>query len=66
MNEKQFRDKQKVLLSGIPEEFRGMVAYNAWDRGHSYGYDEVLIHVSNYVEDLKKPIAAFEARIKRL
>lgn len=65
MTAKEFANKEKEILSAIPQEFHGAVSYQAYEDGHAYGYEEVLIHVQNLVGMLAKPIAEFEARIKK-
>lgn len=64
MDEETFTARQDELLAQLPEEFRGAVSFKAWQDGHAYGYAEVLSHVADLVESLKKPIADYTARIK--
>jgi len=59
----QFEVKQTEILKDIPLEFRGAIAYLAWEQGHSYGYDEVLIHVHELADNLKEPIKKYRERI---
>jgi len=65
MTAEEFNTKEKEILSAIPEEFHSAVSYQAYEDGHAYGYEEVLIHVQNLVGMLEKPIAEFEKRIKK-
>ena len=61
--EEQFKVRQEEILKDIPLEFRGAIAYLAWEQGHSYGYDEVLIHVHELADNLKEPIKKYRERI---
>jgi hypothetical protein len=63
MTAKEFAKKEKEILSAIPQEFHGAVSYQAYEDGHAYGYEEVLIHVQNLVGMLEKPIADFKKRL---
>jgi hypothetical protein len=61
----RFVEAQTEALSQVPEEFRSVIASLAWDRGHSAGYNEILLYVNEYVDSLKKPIQTYTERIKR-
>lgn len=64
LKDQEFADKQAELLKDIPEEFRGALSHMAWEEGHSYGYDEVLSHLREYVDSLKEPIQKFRERVR--
>jgi hypothetical protein len=49
----------------IPQEFQADMSYHAYERGHSAGYDEVLIHLRELASVMSKPIKAFEKRITK-
>lgn len=66
MTPEEFAEKESELLSKIPQEFRGAVSYQAYEDGHSAGYEEVLIYVERYVGMLFEPIKKFESRIFNL
>lgn len=63
MTPEEFSEQQTKLLAQLPEEFRGVISSMAWDRGHSAGYEEVILYVQDYVDELKDPIEKFEKRI---
>jgi len=60
MTSEEFASKEKEILSAIPQEFHSAVSSQAYEDGHAYGYEEVLIHVQNLVGMLEKPIAEFK------
>lgn len=63
INEEQYCTEQTVLLGGIPEEFRGVLAGYAWDKGHSVGYEEVLLYLRELISTFQPAIEAFAKRI---
>jgi hypothetical protein len=65
MDGKDFQEKENVILSEIPEEFRGAISYQAYEEGHAFGYEEVLIHVRNLVDTIKEPIRKYTERITK-
>lgn len=60
MTEGEYQDELKRILMGIPEAFRGYVSKQAWDQGHSAGYEEIINIAGNIVSDLLPSIKAFE------
>jgi len=48
-----------------PIEFRSVLSYMAYERGHSAGEDEVFNILSNLVSELKPAIEAYTTRIKK-
>lgn len=65
MKPEEFDAKQHELLKRLPMEFHSSVAYYAWEKGHAYGYEEVLCHLSGLVDMLADPIAKFTASLKK-
>lgn len=63
MNGENFEQRQDEILKEIPEEFHSAVSWHAYDRGHAYGHEEVLIHVQNLVDMLKDPIIKYTERL---
>ena len=63
MTQEEFDVKTEELLRDIPEEFRNTLNYMAYERGHAYGYDEVLNILYELVYNLKKPIETYTRRI---
>lgn len=51
------------LLSEIPEEFRGYVSYQAYERGHSSGHEECYNIAQDIVSSLKGPIKEYTQRV---
>jgi hypothetical protein len=64
MTEKGFNEAQDFILSGVPKEFHSAFSQMAYERGHSSGYEEVIICLRELVGDLKEPIATFQKRIR--
>ena len=64
MTDVEFNKEQDDLLSALPVEFRSAVASNAWERGHSAGLEEVLLHVDELVHLLQDPILKYTDRIR--
>lgn len=58
--------KQKEMLKEIPVEFHSVLAWMAYDRGHSAGEEEVLSILGSLVDDLKPAIDNFKKRMKEL
>jgi len=65
MTAEEFNILEAEVLKDLPEEFRSRISYMAHERGHSAGYEECLIHVKEYVRDLKDPIEKFKNRISQ-
>lgn len=63
MTDKEFPDRQNEILSVLPQEFHGAVSHYAWEQGHAYGYEEVLIHLEELVDMLNVPIQNYRNRI---
>ncbi len=55
--------EMEELLCDIPEEFKGYIMQEAWDRGHSAGYDEVYNIAGNMYSQLKPRITNYTKRI---
>lgn len=65
MTLEEFAEKSKNFLDQLPPEFRPMVSYCAYERGHSGGLDEVLCLIQGMVSDLKEPIKNYTDRLVR-
>ena len=63
MTQDEYAKKQFELLLDVPDEFRGVLSYMAYERGHSGGREEVINILSGLVADLKPCIEAFEKRL---
>ncbi len=64
MTSEEYLEREERILSRVPEEFRSTLSCIAYERGHAYGYNEVLGHVYELVHDLLPAIEAFETRIR--
>lgn len=64
MTNEEFAAKEAELLKRLPVEFRSKVSYAAYERGHSYGMEEVLSYVEGYVDMLEEPIQDYRIRIR--
>jgi len=64
MDDKEFNAKQEEVLRDLPVEFQHYVIGDAYERGHSYGYEEVLAIMWSMAAGLKPVIASYTARIK--
>lgn len=56
-------EKTDYLLGRVPFEFRSVLSYMAYERGHASGQEEVENILASLVEELKPCIAAFEKRL---
>jgi len=65
MTKKEFETKQAELLSSIPKEFHKAMNHIAWEQGHAYGYNEVLLILNDMVYAFKEPCKEFENRIRK-
>ena len=66
MNIDEYRTKELELFenNNIPIEFRSFLSHMAYEIGHAYSYDEVFIHLQDFVYGIKDPIKTFEKRIR--
>lgn len=53
-----------LLLASIPEEFRSVLSYMAYEEGHYAGENEVDLILCNLIHDLKPAIDKYTARLK--
>lgn len=60
----EFHREESELLAKLPEAFRGMVGHSAWERGHSSGYDEVLLIANELVYDLLPAIKTYAETLR--
>jgi hypothetical protein len=64
MSDQEFQDKQTQALCLLPPEFHAPLSYRAWETGHAYGHDEVLIHLKELADALLPAVRAYTARLK--
>jgi len=51
------------ILCVLPEEFRSAISYYAYEKGHAYGYEEVLSYLEQLVDALKPCVEKYTQRI---
>lgn len=56
MTQDEFNQKEAEILERLPIQLRSAISWMAYDRGHAYGYEEVLNHVLAMVDALEKPV----------
>jgi hypothetical protein len=53
----------EVLMNSIPEEFRSVLSYMAYERGHAYGDNEVELILRELIHNLKPAIDKYTERV---
>lgn len=56
-------DDPEFILKDVPEEFKSVFSSYAWDRGHSYGKEEVTLHLHDLVSEFLPAILKYGERI---
>ena len=59
------KELETFEAANIPEEFRSAISSYAYERGHSAGYSECFIYLTDLIEDLKDPIRKFAERLTK-
>ena len=62
----EFDARQNEILARLPLELQAPISWLAYERGHAYGYQEVLIHLQDMVDDLEVPILTYGRRMESL
>ena len=60
---KYYKNLREEAFKGLPPEFAGYIAWEAYDRGHSAGESEVDMIAANMAIELKPVIEAYTKRI---
>lgn len=63
MDSTEYHEEMGRLLEEIPEEFRGYVSSEAYDRGHSSGYEESFNIAQDITSTLKRCIDKYTKRL---
>jgi hypothetical protein len=63
MTDKEYEKELSEVLSGTPNEFHNFVLAESWEKGHSSGYEEVILAAQNLVDGLLPGIKEFEKRV---
>jgi len=61
----EYNARQNEILARLPEELHAPISWLAYERGHAYGYQEVLIHLEEMVDGLEVPVQSYGARMER-
>ena len=62
MTGEEFNVAEGEVLAKLPEEFRAAVSWDAYERGHAYGYEEVLNNIRATVDWLLPCIQKYDER----
>lgn len=62
----EFNACQNKILARLPLELQAPISWLAYERGHAYGYQEVLIHLQDMVDNLEVPIRTYGQRMESL
>ena len=64
MTSEEYKVEEKDIFDNYdtPEEFRAAISHLAYEHGHAYGYNEILIHLEDITEALAKPILEYRKR----
>ena len=65
MTSEQYNQQEAEILKPLPPEFHAMLSYSAYERGHSAGYDECLLHLREMASALVEPVKQYENRLRR-
>lgn len=63
MTNEEYAAKERELLSQLPQEFHSAVSYHAYETGHAYGHEEVLIHLQGLVDMLVPCVNSYTQRL---
>jgi hypothetical protein len=64
MTQDEYRLKCVTILEKLPEEFRSALENFCYQEFHGCGYEEVLLHLHELVDNLKEPCRLFARRIQ--
>ena len=64
MTSDEFNAREAELLQALPNEFHSAVSYHAYESGHAYGHEEVLIHLQGMVDMLAPCINKYTQRLQ--
>jgi hypothetical protein len=59
----EFNAREAALLQAVPAEFHSALSYYAYDKGHAYGHEEVLIHLGELVDMLAPCFKQYNNRV---
>lgn len=64
MTSDQYEAERTEILDGIPPEFASFLGYQAWEEGHSAGYEEVINVLRGSTYDFRQHLEKYRARHK--
>jgi hypothetical protein len=62
MTEEEFCQQKADLVDGLPIEFAGWLDYEAWERGHSAGYEEIIGILQGLTYGFRKAFKEWQER----
>lgn len=65
MTDTEYKEEMDELLKPLPPEFHAFVRGQAYDQGHSSGYEEVVSIAQGLVHDLEPCVMAYTKRLNR-
>ena len=65
MTDEEFDVQQNLLLERMPEQLRPVLSHMAYERGHAYGYEEVISILGNLVNDLETAVRDYGREMER-
>jgi hypothetical protein len=66
MNGEEYEVKMTELLDGLPSEFQMFLRAEAYDRGHSGGYEEVYNYAVGMEYGLRKALTDYQDRLAKI
>jgi hypothetical protein len=66
MTSEQFVAQQEEILTGLPAEFRTFLRSQAWDRGHSAGFEEVINILKSLTADFREAFEKYQMNLSQM
>lgn len=63
LTSEQYNAELDKILDSVPEAFRRFISSSAYERGHSAGYEEVLMIAQGLATELEDPIKEFKKQV---
>ncbi len=65
MTETEYLNVLNDILNKVPQAFRGFVSAQAWEHGHSNGYEEVILLADNLADNLLPSIKEYRKQVEK-